>query len=192
VHSHQLSFSYLQFVTHILYYTTAINMIDGFTSCLVAKYGFLVGNYGLTRMLYYLFAGVIPYPLLTRYAIHWFKIILLQSHMNGWFQCNSSLNVFLCPIPVPPDPDPCDSNSTNPCSAVGAYCSTVNTLPGETVRCTCLTGFVGDGRTCTGEKRKGGEEGRTGEEGREGGREGGIEGGREEGGGWRCGVCTEP
>ena len=90
-------------------------MIDGFTSCLVAKYGFLVGDYGLTQMLYYLFAGVIPHPLLNRYAI--------QSHMNGRFQSLSSLNIFLCPIPVPPDPDPCNSNSTNPCSAVGAYCS---------------------------------------------------------------------
>ena len=80
----------------------------------------------------------------------------------------------LCPIPVPPNPNPCDSG--NYCSAVGSYCAVTNTLPGEMVRCVCLTGYVGNGRNCTGE-REGGRRGREGGRGRE--REGGRGEGRE-------------
>ena len=87
----------------------------------------------------------------------------------------------LCPIPVPPNPNPCDSG--NYCSAVGSYCAVTNTLPGEMVRCVCLTGYVGNGRNCTGkrEEREGGREGEGGRKGGEGERrgEGGKEGGNE-------------
>ena len=53
-------------------------------------------------------------------------------------------------VPVVPDPNPCDIVETNTCSPQGSQCSVMNTLPGESIRCTCLTGYVGDGKTCKG------------------------------------------
>ena len=49
-----------------------------------------------------------------------------------------------------PYPNPCDSFNTSGCSVQGSECSIINTLPNERTRCTCVTGYYGDGRNCTG------------------------------------------
>lgn len=87
VHSYQLSFSYLQFVTHtILYYCSY--QYDGFTSCLVANWPKLAPWWVIMCWL----------RCYTSYLLEWSSppsqhdmqcsgsnIILFQSHMDGWF-----------------------------------------------------------------------------------------------------------
>ncbi|CAI8027803.1 hypothetical protein GBAR_LOCUS15829 [Geodia barretti] len=48
---------------------------------------------------------------------------------------------------VRPTPDPC-LVSPAPCSPEGSFCSVTNTLTGHNYKCTCLTGFRGDGYNC--------------------------------------------
>ena len=90
-------------------------------------------------------------------SIEWHWIVRMCICLHASFMPTAELNFnFISSFPiVPPYPNPCDStnNTTtdvvSECSSVGSQCNVKNTLKNETSRCTCITGFHGDGFVCT-------------------------------------------
>ena len=96
------------------------------------------------------------------YSILWPKLFFLTTQspppfslfLSYWFLLSSPLLFLLLSSPpspslppVRPTPDPC-LVSPAPCSPEGSFCSVTNTLTGHNYKCTCLTGFRGDGYNC--------------------------------------------